>query len=82
MHRPFDAKLQTRLPSSRHRHEMPKEQISRRHVRHLSDAHSDMQTTLVLLCSLSEVRMLLTGEPCLLILPVSPAPRPLVTGAT
>ncbi len=48
---------------------------------HLSEAHSDMQTTLALLCSLSEVRMLLTGEPCLLMRPVRPALRPPVTGA-
>ncbi len=41
-----------------------------------------MQMMLALLCSLSEVRMLLTGEPCLLMRPVRFAPRPPVTGAT
>ena len=40
-----------------------------------------MQTTLAVLCSLSEVRMLMVGEPSLPIRPAMSAPRPLVTGA-
>ena len=41
-----------------------------------------MQTTLALLCSLSEVRMLMVGEPGFPIRPATSALRPPVTGAT
>ena len=49
---------------------------------HLSEAHSDMQKALALLCSLSQVRMLLAGEPSLPAWRARSAPRLPAAGAT